>query len=406
LISASVVSLSMVLYFLSLFSDLQALKASRARQWGWKLLSILGLFGSTLAYEVVMPLFLLNPLLVWYHGQQLYGSASDKPSNRVSLSALYMNTLLLLLPIVVFKKLVTVRLGNQTGLVEHFITIARKAISFHYDEYSYGLNFKQAVLVHYGDYGLGLPRIVYQILDGYPDEAVFAMGGVLGLFIFGYLYRVAKRSEIELFSQAKMFRFITSWGVIVFGLGYAIFLTNSNVHFTATGVSNRTAMAAAVGVALSLVGGLGWIGTLLPSDRLRRYFFCVLVTLLCLIGFLINNTLASFWIAAYRQQQEVLADIRQKFPTLPAWSTLLLDGVCPYIGPAVVFESNQDLSGALHRFYQDRTLRGNVVTPNLKIREDGLSSSRYGMQFDYFYENLFVYHFGRKTVHPLPDARA
>ena len=42
-------------------------------------------------------------------------------------------------------------------------------------------------------------------------------------------------------------------------------------------------------------------------------------------------------------EQRVLASTQQRFPAMPPNSTLLLDGVCPYAGPAVVFEANWDL---------------------------------------------------------------
>ncbi|MDH4135567.1 MAG: hypothetical protein OEW09_02465, partial [Anaerolineae bacterium] len=154
--------------------------------------------------------------------------------------------------------------------------------------------------------------------------------------------------------------------------------------------------------------GIGWVSTFLPSGQLRRCFFCMVVALLCTSGFLVINTIASFWIAAYRQEQEVLADIRQQFPTLPAGSTLILDGVCPYVGPAIVFERNWDLTGALLMVYRDDSLRADVVTPSLEVTEDGLTKSLYcgAIVNHHPYKKLFVYHVGRKMTYPLPDAEA
>ena len=402
-VAAFQATLSMALYFLSLYSDLRTLRAPLARLWGWKLLSVLSLIGSILTYEVTLPLFFLNLLLVWYRGRKLYGSVPGKRLVRTNLAILLISNLLVLTPAIVFKALTTIRLGSQTGLLEHVISIAKRAMALDYSDYDYGLNFKQAIVVNYGEYGLGLPRIVWRILRDYPDAAVFAMGGVLGLITFGYLYHVASKSESKLLGQTSMLSFI-ALGLVVFVLGYAIFLTNYNVLFTPTGIANRTAIAAAVGVALSLVGGLGWVSTLLPSGQSRKGFFCALVALLCVSGFLINNTLASFWATAYRQEKEILADIYQQFPTLPKGGTLILDGVCPYVGPAIVFESCWDLAGALVMHYRDYTLRADVVTPNLEVREDGLYTSLYGAKYRYPYDKLFVYHFGQKVARQLTDA--
>jgi MFS family permease len=215
--------------------------------------------------------------------------------------------------------------------------------------------------------------VTLKLLHNYPNWAVLALGGIVGLVIFGYVYLATDHSKDELTERFRFIRLI-GWGLVIFGMGYAIFLTNTNALITPTGIVNRIAIASAVGVAISLVGGIGWVSTFLPSNQLRRRCLCILIALLCTSGFIINNTLASFWIDSYRQQQAIIADIRQRFPTLPSESTLILDGICPYAGPAVVFESSWDLAGALMTFYRDRTLRADVVTPNLKVEENRLST--------------------------------
>jgi hypothetical protein len=86
---------------------------------------------------------------------------------------------------------------------------------------------------------------------------------------------------------------------------------------------------------------------------------------------------------------------------------LIVDGVCPYVGPAVVFESSWDLAGALITFYADRTLAADIVTPNMTVGKNGLRTVLYeSLERDYPYGNLLIYHYGRKEVYPLPDAEA
>ncbi len=75
---AYVINLSIGLYLLSLYSDLRALRARRGHIWRWKLLGVLALLCSLLGYEVAVPLFLLNPFLVWWRARQLYDPTSDK----------------------------------------------------------------------------------------------------------------------------------------------------------------------------------------------------------------------------------------------------------------------------------------------------------------------------------------
>lgn len=391
--SSFMTSLSMPLYFLSLYADLRVLRMKGIPLWGWKLLSILGLVGSTLSYEVFMPLFLLNPLLSWYRARQLYGSAQSKQLIRTKWAILSGINLFALILVVIFKSLTASRMGTL-GLIGHGIWFAKL--------------IAKAFIVSYGDYGLGLPGVTFKLLRYYPSWSIIALGGIVGLFVFSYLYWTTNQLKEEVSDRSSFIRLIV-WGLFIFVMGYAIFLTNTNALITPTGINNRIALASAVGVALSLVGAIGWISTFVPSTRLGRRCFCILIALLCTSGFIINNVIASFWTDSYRQQQEIIADIRQQFPTLPSESTLILDGICPYLGPAVVFESSWDLAGALIIFYGDRSLHADIVTPNMKIEDDGLASIMYGgaNYTHHSYSNkLFVYHIGKKTTHYLTDVQA
>ena len=202
-------------------------------------------------------------------------------------------------------------------------------------------------------------------------------------------------------------------GLVVFGLGYAIFLTNYNAFATATGIANRVAMAGSVGVALCFVAAAGLIGTLLPSPDGRRRGFAALVAVLAASGFILTTTIASFWIEAYEQEQRVLTAIYDHFPTLPQGGTVLLDGVCPCIGPAVVFESNWDLAGALLMHYRDYELQADVIARTTKLEADALTTSIYadglgeGVYTRYLYgEHVYVYDYKRDTSTTLLNVEA
>src|SRR5262249_2649866 len=67
-----------------------------------------------------------------------------------------------------------------------------------------------------------------------------------------------------------------------------------------------------------------------------------------------------------------LADIRDHFDTIPSGSTLILDGICPYSGPAPVFLSVWDLSSALSLLYRHEGIAANVVTRSLNVGQKGL----------------------------------
>jgi len=388
--------LSIALYLLSLYAELQALPGARA--WAWRLLAVLSLVASGLAYEVALPLFLLNPLLAWCRGRRLRGRQAGTP-----LAAAI--TPLALLAVVAFKLGTTNRLGNHGSLPTHVLALGRRALSFDADP-EYGLDIAKAIRLSYGDYGTGLPRLAWRILRDHPDPAVVGMGAMLAVLVFAYLYRASRGQDGGLPGRDGLLGCV-ALGALVFGLGYAIFLTNPDLQLTSTGMGNRTAVAAAVGVALSLVGVLGLLSTLVPGEPGRRGAFSALVALLGVAGFLVTQTLASFWVEAYRKERAILSDIRQHFPTLSSGSVLIVDGVCPYVGPAVVFESSWDLAGALTTLYADRTLAADVVTPNMTVGENGLRTVLYeSIEHDYPYGNVLIYHYGRKEAYPLPDAEA
>jgi hypothetical protein len=156
------------------------------------------------------------------------------------------------------------------------------------------------------------------------------------------------------------------------------------------------------------VGGIVVIGIPISRERLRDAVFAGGVAIAAGTGVLIIGTIGAFWEEAYRQEQRVLHDIRLAFPDLPPETTLILDGVCPYSGPAIVFDAGWDLAGALRIVYGDYTIRADVVTPNLTVEETGLKSSLYGglLVNEYPYRRMLLYHAGLQRHFALDDADA
>jgi hypothetical protein len=386
-IAAFQATLSITLYFLGLYAVLRALRSPAAHIWGWKLLSLLSLLGSGLAYEVVLPLFLLTPVLIWRRTRQRYDWFSGNQSVRVKAAVFLGSPLLVAVLVAGYKLSTTVRMAIEMSYPSYIADLAIRMLKG-----------------NFGIYGLGLPYIAWQILIDYRDWTIIGVDGVLGLVIFGYLVSIVSHPATTWPRIASWLKLIVV-GLVVFGLGYAIFLTTTRVSFASIGGSNRVAIAAALGVAMSFIGVLGWISALLPPDRFRRRAFCLLVTLLCMCGFLITNTDAAFWVKAYRQQQVVLDGIREEFPALSPNSTLILDGVCPFIGPAAVFISSWDLAGALITYYHDPTLQADVVTPDLQIEEGRLIKLYHGkISGSYPYdEKVILYNFERKMIYQLAN---
>lgn len=385
------IGLSMTLYFLSLYADLRAGTTLDRRYAVWKPLALLALVGSALAYELVLPLLVFNPLVAWYVERR--GAPTSHRTSLKALAAAALPNALALAAVAVFKVATTSRADfGADDPVWHL-------------KWFYGL-MRGNVRVSFVEYGLELPLRLSHVVQHYFDGPTLGLGLALGLLVFFYLNRAARQEGSDLSDRRRMI-VVGALGLVVFGLGYAIFLTNYNAFATATGIANRVAMAGSVGVALCFVAAGGLVSTLLPSPDGRRRGFAALVALLAASGFILTTTIASFWAEAYEQEQRVLAAIYDHFPTLPPGSTVLLDGICPYVGPAVVFESNWDLEGALLMHYRDYELQADVIARTTKVEEDALSTSIYegSIYTRYPYgEHVYVYDYRRDTSATLLDA--
>lgn len=388
-LSAFATNVSMGLYFLSLLFWLRMARAGARSVWAWLGLSLLAVLGSALAYEVFLPLFLLHPVLLQVHRWRA-GDSVLRPLHLRIGTGLLLGALVL---VGIFKIVTTTRQGH-THLAGQVSWFAKLLVD--------------AVAVDYGELGFGLLRVAGTILRKFPDPAVCAVALIVGGLVLFYLQTVTRRSDAPLPGPRAALAWILAGGTVFFA-GYAIFLFTRNAQISATGIANRVSTAATLGVALSLVGGAALATSLLRSVRWRDLLFSCLIASLCAGGTLTIGTLAAFWAAAYDEERAILSEIRQQFPTLPPETTLLLDGVCPYVGPAIVFESNWDLAGALRLLYRDWSLRADVVTPHLTVTEQGIATSLYhgSIQASYPYDDrLFVYHRVRRTSHPLPDAES
>ena len=386
-VAAFQATLSMALYFGSLYADLRALRAVRVSRWGWKLASVACLLGSVLAYELALPLFVFNIGLVWLYSRADSDGRSDWKA-RTSIGAMLAVNVVMLLVTLGFKAVTTLRAGGvTTDYVSHLVHIVNLAAR-----------------IDYVSLGIGLPLYAVRMARHYADPGLLIAGALLASVVLAYVYRAVNQSDSDP-HNAGVWLMVFVLSPFVYVLGYAVFVTTLQFMFHQTGIANRIAIAAEIGVAMTFASGAALASSLLPSAWLRRTVFPTAIALLCLCGFLIINGNARFWIIAYAEQQRVLADIRSNIPSLPTRSTLILDGVCPYIGSGIVFEGEWDLAGALQLVYDDPTLRADVVTPKLRVHEDGITTSMYGTTRRYRYGNdLLLYDFRRKSLQGLTDA--
>jgi hypothetical protein len=397
---AVAITFSVTASLVSLYADIKAQTLPVRTGLWWKLLSATALVVSVLAYEVAVPVLLVAPPLIAWHLHRR--DRHRRPRRVLYLTALVAINVVLLAGLSVFKLRTAVRLGAEQGIGAQVADIARHAVRRDVARSAYGLNLVNAARVHVQDYGVLLPVTAWRLARSAPAAVIvltlLAGVGTLAYCLFTF--------DAERFPSAPVWQCVLLSGVAVFALGYAIFLTNYNVQFTTTGIANRTAIVAALGAAMSITGGLGLVAGILPSMRARTRVFAALLAVYTASGVASVNAVAGYWIEAYVVERDVLAGIRERLPTMPPESALILDGVCPYLGPAIVFEADWDLAGALQVMYGDATLAANVVTPRVRIEEDALSFTLYDETTRYLYSSLLVYDARTGAVERIPNREA
>jgi hypothetical protein len=427
-----VTPLAMALYFVSLYFDLRAIGARRWR-FTWKAGSIAALLGSSLGYETTLGLFLINPFLVWYRQRRYQTASEGQRKGRTALFILYGSNPVIVVLIFVLKVILVQRddptLPNG-DLVHYYMRMAYRVIKPVWREWDFGFNIWGFLGVDIIDRGLKLPLLALEALvQRYIEWPQLVVTGSLGMLTSLYLYHAASQERAWLLHRREWVRIVVT-GLMVSVAGYAIFFIVPNVEFTLAGIQNRVSMSAAAGIAVALVGAIGWTVSNMSGEYLRRGAFASLVALLAASGCLVDSAIASFWTAAFQREGMVMAAIRNHFRTLPEGSTLILDGICPTVGPAIVFASSWDLTGALQLMYRDRTLRANVVPglerqgdlvqgardpkghsqnppPKLKVTPDGVEMITSGYLARYPYgPGLIIYNIAQDTDGRIGDQQA
>jgi len=373
-VSASQANLHMALMFLSSYSLMRACRRESGA-YAWLALSCLAMWLSILAYEVAVPLFIVAPLLVLYRLR-----SKGKKSLRLVLvmCALYFLSFGFL---VALKGVSSSRLAVVDAEGQQIVSFGiRRLFHLGLPADAYGLNIERAIAVNFGTLGLEMPRIAW--------KSVNMTGGLLaGSALFLVVVTLYLFATLAIHDWPSVFFWWSSVaaGLVMFATGYSIFLVTSDIQFTAAGIGNRIAIAATVGVALIFTGCTGLLTSSIRSERGRRLIFSVVVGLMSTASFAIVSRVAIDWAKAWPLQLAVLHDIRERLPKLPAGSSLILDGVCPYIGPAIVFENSDDLTGALQILYRDPKLKADVVTPRLKFGPLGVTTTTYDSVAHYPY---------------------
>jgi hypothetical protein len=276
-----------------------------------------------------------------------------------------------------------------------------------------GLRFRllrivtEAAPVHFGEYGLTLPLKVASALGTRPDAFLVAASLAIGVAVAAWLFARVRVSE-GTFPRGAAWPVAILVGGVLFCAGYGMTVMTWEIGFHTTGSNNRTAIGAAIGTAWVFVGVAGWISTVPSTDRRRWAVFSVLISLLAGGMTLITGYVATFWVAAAREQEALVATLQERLPELPAGTTLLLDGICPFLGPAPVFVTSWDTRGMLRLTYRERTLRGDVLKPDSEWLPEGVRTVLFDdvIHLYPYGDDLIVFHAGTGASYPLVDAAA
>ncbi|MBV9355729.1 MAG: hypothetical protein JO023_09405 [Chloroflexi bacterium] len=243
---------------------------------------------------------------------------------------------------------------------------------------------------------------------GRPDWIVAGLAAATLLLVLGYLSPIALGTGHGP-PRWRSLVGLAAAGLVVYLLGYAIFpLTNRELVVTGTGIGNRISIAASGGVAILIVCAIGFAARLLPRLRL---LFPALVAIVAGLGVVMVDVLGDYWAQAAIDQADLLDQLGTQLTTPRPGTTILVDGLCLYEGPAIVFDSGWDLKGAVSARYDDPTLDANAIPPDtayssVSVQPDGVVVQRGDMIDTYPYGNLIVYNASDHDSYRLADARS
>jgi hypothetical protein len=383
-------TLSLTLALISVYAGLSAVEERGPRAWGWLTVAGAAMLASIFLYEITLPLFAVAALYHWLRAW--------RESGRWRYTAAVLTVVLV--GALVVKLAAAVRVGRET---------------------SYGVGFEDgflhhmayllsgAVKVNFGTYGLGLPYVLSWIVLHRLTWSAVVAGALVGLTAFVYLTRGADLSgvsqELQAWRGRPAWRHLAAAGLCVVIIGYGLFLTGANVYFTSAGIDNRVNIIAALGMVLIALALLLRALQFVSVAR-RPTVFALTVAVLAAVGTFITTSIASYWHEAADRQRDVLSGLRAALPADPARTTVILDGVCPEVGPGIVFTAHYDLGGALQTIYRDPTIQGAVMTPVVSVESRGvvlitMVYDRTERQFYPYRPTLVVYDSRRRTLYPL-----
>lgn len=391
-IAASQIGLAMMFMLASLHAQLSF---ARSRGSGPAVAAFLAAVASVAAYETFAPLIAGFAVALAVDHSRRHGSAQA----RRRIGAAVGLSLLALALVVLFKLAVSDR-AAAVGDPDRYLQGLKQLVRTDYDwRVHSSLNIFAALDVHFRATLIGWAEGAGRLATGRAG----ALATLVALASAGSALWRARRLPDEQGGIGPSRLFLL--GVAAFALGHAAFLIVPSIVFAPTGIGNRALAAAAPGAALIFVSAAVLLARAAPR-RLRKPAFAVIVAAMALSGIARIAQILDFWAEVPERQQAILERARADLAGIPSGSTVILDGICPYHGPGVVFETWWD-SGPALSFALGRPVEGDVVSPRLQLTPSGIETWIYSQPRLHPYgERLYIYHAALRRVVRLPGPEA
>ncbi len=374
-------NLSLAFAFAALYAALRSVRPGARRSWQvpWLFCSA----ASLLTYETPLLLLLSAPFLM------RFAARSRDAGSRPSIVRKAVQLALTLVPVIVFKALVTTRL-REISLPDRTDWF----VSFIGEHARHG----------WITFGLGFPRAAARAA-GWLDPIALLFAISMGVAVTVLLHRCARTSGDTSWYGVRRNAWLVACGLAFWIAAMLPFFLTHGPNPSAAGIGNRVVNVATIGTAMAAIGVAGAFASLLRSQRARRLAWSALLGTHTAAGLIVIQGLATWWTGAAREQGSILRTIRATLPAGVPSSSFLVDGICRYHGPAIVFESPWDLRFALAAMYGALPELAGPIGPNTVVEENGIVTEMYDgfIRRVYPFDDLHVLDIRTGTIVQLPD---
>lgn len=353
---AASLNVSLALFLASMLLQIHAETGPRASRGIWTACWVTLLGAALLTYETILPLVVIAPLIVAVSVRAPDLSGMRRRGLRIALIVWSATAGVLVWKVTHSSRVQDLPFGTKARWFQWFL-----GEEFH---------------IAFVDFGLRLPLVSAEALRDEATGAILLASLAVGLVVASSLW-LAGRGSAEKLPTALVAACGIVAGVLLWLLALSIFLVTIGPAPGATGVGTRLANVATIGVAVTVVGLAALAARLARSPQLRLVLFSILLGAYAMMSALLVNVVARYWVRAATAQQAVLDAVQDRFPTQLPSGTLLVDGVCPYTGPGIVFESSWDLRDALAVQYGASPDGAHIVTDRITAEPEGIRAALY-----------------------------